>query len=403
MINLRKDFPYLDINSDSNSLIYLDNAATTQKPFCVIKAISDYYSSQNASVNRGIYKLAENSTELYQRSREIIANFLCAKFDEIIFTSGTTQGVNFVAQSWAKHNLRPGDEIIISQFEHHSNILPWIRLSQELGIVIRYIPINKNNFDLDYKSYLKLLCSKTKLVSITSCSNAIGTNVDLEFIIKHAKDYNAKVLIDAAQSVGHMKFDLNNLNVDFLVFSAHKILGPTGIGILYISEKIHHEVRAYELGGGAVLDVDNFNFTLLKSPECYEPGTAKVAQAIGFSQAINYLNNINFDDLIVHESTLCTYFIEEIQKLKGIKIIGFKEQLKNEGHIVSFVSDLFHPHDIAAYLDKFNIAVRAGTHCAQPLFKNINIAGTLRVSFYLYNTFQEIEFVISKLKDLIKL
>lgn len=403
MISLRKDFPYLSIKKGENSLVYFDNAATTQKPIQVIDTIFNYYSFQNAPVNRGIYKLAENATNLYKESRQIIANFLDANFDEIIFTKGTTESINFVAESWGRYNLKFGDEIILSQFEHHSNILPWLRLSKELGIIIKYIPINKDNFDLDYEAYLRLLSNKTKLVAITSCSNAIGTIINLEFIISHARLYNSKILIDAAQSAGYQKFNLKDLNVDFFAFSAHKMLGPTGIGILYISKNIQQEVRPYQIGGGSIFYVTYDNFNLAKSPECYEAGTPQIAQALGFAKAIDYLSGfINCDSKVLnYTSELCSYFIKEIKKLKNIKIIGFKEQLLKSGHIVSFVSESFHPHDIAAYLDQFNIAVRAGNHCAQPLFQSLNITGSLRVSFYIYNTFQEIDFMISKLKKIL--
>lgn len=396
MLKLRKDFPYLK----TKDLIYFDNAATSQKPKIVIDSIVNYYSYLNAPVHRGIYKRAELSTDIYNKSRSIIANFLSADFNEIIFTKGTTESINFVAESWAKSNLKPKDEIIISKFEHHSNILPWLRLIEDIGVIIKYIPV-KNNFDLDYKAYLKLLSKKTKLVAITSCSNAIGTNIDLDFIIKNAKLNGAKVLIDAAQSIAHKKFNLKKIKPDFFAFSAHKILGPTGIGVLYISKDIQKEVRPYQVGGGMVLNLKDNSFDILNSPECYEAGTPLIAQAVGFAKAIEYINsNIDFDSLCLYESKLCSYFIDNLKKIKNIKILGFEEQLKKEGHIVSFNSDLFHPHDIAAYLDQFNIAVRAGFHCAQPLFNSLDIKGSVRVSFYFYNSLKEIDFMISKLKNI---
>ncbi len=401
MINIRKDFPYLK-SKELDSIIYFDNASTSQKPYQVIEAISNYYAYHNAPVHRGIYSKSEKATILYEESRETVSKFIGADKDEIIFTKGTTEGINFIAQSWASYNLKPGDEVIISHLEHHSNILPWIRLMQEKDIVLKYIPIT-NNFELDYKAYTKLLSNKTKLVSITSCSNAVGSITDLDFIIKHAKVYNTKVLVDAAQTIGHRDFNLKNLNIDFLAFSGHKILGPTGIGVLYISKDMQKEVRPYQLGGGMVLDVNDYDFISLNPPNCYQAGTPPIAQVIGLSQAIKYISdNIDYDLLKKHESALCAYLIQELSKFDHIKILGPKDQLSNSGHIVSFVSTLYHPHDIAFYLDQFNIAVRAGNHCAQPLFKNIGINGSVRASFYVYNTFEEVETLVKALNELFR-
>ncbi len=398
MQKIRKDFPFL---KTKDPLIYLDNAATSQKPQEVIDSISYYYAYQNAPVHRGIYSRAEDLTVLYEQSREVVAKFIGAQSDEVVFTRGATESINFVASTWAQDNLKDGDEIILTQLEHHSNILPWQHLAKTKKIIIKYVPITKDG-NLDYEAYLKLLSDKTKLVSFTHSSNAIGTQIDAKFIIDNAKLFGAVTLVDACQSVAHMPLDVHSLNCDFLVFSGHKLLGPTGIGVLYIFRKIQKQVEPYQFGGGMVFQVQCYDASWLKAPNCYEAGTPPIAQAIGLAAAINYITkNINWPELQAHEAQLCSQLISGLKTISGIKILGPVEKLSQSGHLVSFVSDKMHPHDIAAYLDTKNIAVRAGNHCAQPLFDILGISSSIRASFYMYNTSSEVDTLVTELRKLL--
>lgn len=396
MEKTRKDFPFL-ISESQKPLIYFDNAATSQKPQQVINAISHFYAHENAPVHRGIYRRAENITQLYEHARMEVASFIGAYNDEIVFTKGATEGINFIASTWADH-LQAGDEIILTELEHHANILPWIRLAKLKNITLKYVPVTDRG-DINYEQYLKLLNKKTKLVSFVHCSNAIGSQVDAEFIIKHAKLAGAKVLIDIAQSVGHEKIDLHKLGPDFAVFSGHKMLGPTGVGVLYIDRQIQDKVEPYQLGGGMVFEVDCYNASWLKAPQKYEAGTPPIGEVIGLSCAVAYLKKfVDFPKLVEHEAKLCQYFINGAIKIQGIKILGPVDQLCTKGHIVSFISNRMHPHDIAAHLDAHNIAVRAGNHCTQLLYRKLGIDGSVRLSFYLYNTEYEVETVLDALK-----
>lgn len=396
---IRKDFPFLEYIIP---LIYFDNAATSQKPQSVIDAISYYYAFQNAPVHRGIYKQAESITKLYEESRSTVADFIGANYDEVVFTKGTTEGINFIASTWADSNLNEGDEIVLTELEHHANVLPWIHLAQRKKLVLRYVPITED-FNLDYDAFLKLLNERTKLVAFTACSNALGTYINVPFIIENAHKIGAKVLVDAAQSVCHRKLNVHKIDPDFLVFSAHKMLGPTGIGVLYISRKMHPYVEPYQFGGGMVFEVSCFDASWLKTPNCYEAGTPPIAQAIGLGAAIRYIQKkVDYNLLRKHEAGLCKTLINGLESINGLRILGPIEQLCNEGHIVSFIHDKMHSHDITAYLDSYNIAVRAGNHCAQPLYTKLGISGSVRASFYLYNTLEEVDFLINILKKLFK-
>lgn len=393
---IRADFPFLA----SQGVIYLDNAATTQKPDCVISRTSDFYAYQNATVHRGIYGVAETATQLYESARTTVAKFISGKPQEVIFTAGATAGINFVCDAWAEKNLNAGDEIIITEMEHHSNILCWLRLAQKKNLVLKYIPVLPD-CTLDYKTYLELLTPKTRLVSFVLTSNAVGTINDAQAIISAAKYYDAAVLVDAAQTIAHEKISIQNLGADFLVFSGHKIFGPTGIGVLFIAESIQTQVDPYQVGGGMVYDVDYCSARWLKAPHKFEAGTPPVAQAIGLAESIEYVNKkINFLELRQHESQLIKKLIDGLSKINHIKILGPVEQLKSYGHIVSFVSNKFHPHDIAAHLDNYNIFVRAGNHCCQLLFKKLALSGSIRVSVTAYNTEDEIENLVAFLKKM---
>ncbi len=386
------DFPFFR----NNKLLYFDNAATTQKPGVVIDAMSSFYARHNAPVHRGVYALAEEATILYEDARSAIAQFIGAYPDEVIFTKGTTEAINFVASSWAQVHLKAGDEIIITELEHHANIVPWIRLEKTRGIVLKYIPI-KEDGTLDYAVYLEMLSEKTKLVSCTHTSNVLGSHTDLDLIIEHAHSVGAYVLVDAAQAMAHSSVSVQELNADFLAFSAHKMFGPTGIGVLYVPRHMQSQVEPYQVGGGMVYSVDFHEASWAKPPQRYEAGTPPIAEAIGFKAAVDYINtHISFDDLKAHEARLTGRLINALQHLP-VRILGPLDELKHSGHMVSFASENLHSHDIAAYLDKHRIAVRAGNHCAKPLHRRLGITDSVRISFAAYNTEDEVEQIIEVL------
>ncbi len=399
--NLKKDFPIFKTKIKGNPLIYFDNAATTQKPQQVIDAIVNFYSKNYATVHRGIYSFAEYATTLYENSRKKVADFINADLSEIVFTQGATDGINIIALSWAENNIQEGDEIIVTDLEHHSNLIPWQELAKRKNALLLSIPIT-NNGELDLPMFEDFLNKRTKLVAVCHVSNVLGTHNNIELITQKAHKVGAKVLIDAAQSIAHEKIDVKKINCDFLVFSGHKMLGPTGIGVLYINKKIHKEIHPFKFGGGMVFNSSVEKSTFKEMPYMLEAGTASIEQVIALDAAINYIQkNINFDDLKKHEAQLCAKLINGLQSLPGVKILGPVEQLKKNGHIVSFAVDKIHPHDIAAYLDEFGICVRAGHHCAQPLHQKLGIDSSIRISFYAYNTIEEVEFFINLMKKLL--
>ena len=393
---LKNDFP---IFKNNKGLIYFDNAATSQKPQVVIDELSYIYSHENAPVHRGIYKLAENITEKYEQSRQVVADFLNADVNEIVFTQGATDSINIVAFSWGQQNLKEGDAILISELEHHSNLLSWQEIAKTKRLKLKYLPVDGNgilNID-NIDDYLK---DNVKLVAISHISNTTGYEIDLKKVITKAHQYGAKVLVDAAQSVGHRKIDVKSLEVDFLVFSAHKMLGPNGVGALFIKQDLHDQISPYRFGGGMVFEAGLDKSTYLKMPKGLEAGSLNAPAAIAFAQAIKYLNEkVDFEELKKHEAFLCSRLIDGLSEFKEVKIIGDVEFLKKAGHLVSFNFKDAHPHDVAAYLDKFNICARAGHHCAQPLHKKLCLPGSLRVSFYLYNSLDEVEILLNALKN----
>ncbi len=388
--DLRKQFPFFQHNKE---LLYFDNAATTQKPQRVIDAMTRYYERDNAPVHRGIYALAERATELYEEARASVAQFIGAHPDEIIFTKGTTEAINLIAASYAVQHLKPGDEIIITELEHHANCVPWIRLEKTHQIILKYIPMHDDG-TLNYEVYRALLTDKTKLVAVTHTSNVLGTHVDLPFIIEHAHARGARVLVDAAQAVGHTRLNVHDLKVDFLAFSAHKMFGPTGIGALYIPRSLQGEIAPYQVGGGMVYEVGLHDVSWAKPPLRFEAGTPPIAQAIGFGEAVRFMQELPLEQLRTHEAALCAQLIDVLEKIPHIRVLGSPDELRKTGHMVSFVHDQMHPHDIAALLDSQGICVRAGDHCAQPLHKRLGLSGSVRVSFALYNTHDEVDRLI---------
>ncbi|MCA9770252.1 SufS family cysteine desulfurase [Candidatus Dependentiae bacterium] len=403
MKNLRADFPILQKKINDYPLVYLDSASASQKPQHVVDALVRFYTNDNANVGRGLYFLAEKATQEYEYARSKVAHFIGVRSEEIVFTSGTTASINFIATGWGFEHIQKGDEILLTEMEHHSNLVPWQQIAQKKGAVLKFIPVKQNGV-LDLEYLLHLITNKTKLVSVVYTSNALGITNNVDAIIQAAHAVGAKVFLDAPQTVPHKKIDVTTLNCDFLAFSSQKMLGPTGLGILYIKKELQDEVLPYQFGGGMVFSVDWHTAIFTKAPYKFEAGSPPIAQVIGLGAAINYLNNnVDFDELQKHEATLCAQLIDGLQKIRGITILGPMEELKKSGHIVSFVVDGVHAHDVAAYLNQYGICVRAGHHCTQPLHKKLGITASVRVSFYLYNTPQEVDFLLAKLSDLVSL
>ena len=409
MKKLKKMFPIFQIENSAggfNPLIYLDTAATSQKPQIVIDAITDFYSNRNATVHRGIYDLSEHATEDYEAVREKVAKFInAADCSEIIFTSGTTEGINFIASAWAQEHLKEGDEIVVTQAEHHANLLPWQRVAKKTGAKLRFIELDKKDFLL--KDLAKDLINKnTKLVALVHTSNVLGNIYrpgQLESIIKQAHKVDAKVLLDSAQTVPHQKIDVQKLGVDFLAFSAHKMCGPTGFGVLYIKKDLHDEVEPYQLGGSMVHDVTFESAKWQKAPGKFEAGTPPIAQVIGFGATIDFFNkHVDFPALHEYEKKLCSLFVDKLAKMDKVSIMGNREALKECGHLVTFTVAGIHAHDIAALLNDSGICVRAGHHCVQPLAKLFCIESSVRASFYMYNDEDDVRRLVSELREIIK-
>lgn len=391
---IRAQFPYL---KNDTSSIYLDSAATSQKPQKVLDALVDFYTRFSAPVHRGIYQRAENATTMYEQARAIVALFIGADVHEVVFTNNATDALNRVAFGFALKNLKPGDEIVVTELEHHANLLPWQQVAQLTGAQLKFIPVTLEG-DLDYSALRLLITPATKLVACTAVSNALGTVVDVPRIIQHAHAVHAVVVVDATQLVPHTPINVHELDADFLVFSGHKMLGPTGIGVLYAKHTMHEQLSPVTFGGGMVFDATYTDARWRTMPYKLEAGTPPIAQAIGLAAAVNYLQELDRRALARYSAQLCEYLISELALLPAFRIIGPQEQLRKQGHLVSFVHESLHAHDIAAYLDTKNIAVRAGNHCAQPLHKKLAIDATVRASFYVYSTQTEVEHLIKALK-----
>lgn len=386
-----RDFPLLvDQKKRNSNFCYFDNAATTHVSQYVLDAMNTFYTTGYGPVARSIYPLAESATEQYAHARTTIAQFVGAFADEIIIMSGTTAGINAIASGWALQALKPGDEIVLTQLEHHSNLLPWQQVAQRTGAVLRFIPVLQSGA-LDYSSLAHTITAATKVVAITHCSNAVGTRVDVARIAQHAHRVGALVLVDAAQSVPHGGVTADALGADMLVFSGHKMGGPTGVGVLYIRRAVQKQIMPWVWGGGMVTDVTWSHAQLGLSPERYEAGTPPVVQAVGLAAAIEYLNRYDVNDIHRHEAALCVQLIAGIAHFESVKFVG---PVHDATHIVSFSVDGMHAHDVAAYLAMHGICVRAGTHCAQPLAYALGYQATIRVSFYLYNTHEEVAYLI---------
>ena len=400
-INLEKvraDFPILSRKVNGKPLVYFDNGATAQKPQPVIDAISHYYAYENANIHRGVHTLSREITIAYENARTIVQKHLnAANAYEIIFTKGTTDSINLVASSFAKKYITQGDEIIISAMEHHSNILPWQQVCEEKGALLKVIPINTDG-ELLMDEYKKLLSEKTKIVAITHVSNTLGTINPVKEIIALAHKKNIPVFVDGAQAVPHLKVDLQDLDCDFYCFSAHKLFGPTGVGILYGKEKWLNEMPPYQVGGGVIKTVSFEKTEYADLPLKFEAGTPHISGGIGIAAAINYINTIGLDTIATYEHELLEYATQAIKKINGVKIIG---NAKVKASVLSFVVEGIHPFDIGTILDQLGIAVRTGHHCTQPLMSFYCIPGTIRVSFAFYNTIEEIDVFIKGLEKAI--
>jgi cysteine desulfurase/selenocysteine lyase len=397
---IRKSFPVLEREVYNQLLVYLDNAATSQKPQVVIDALNYYYSNYNANIHRGIHTLAEEATAAYEATRKTVQKFINApSSDEIIFTRGTTEGINLVAYTWGRKNIHEGDQIIISTMEHHSNIVPWQILCEEKKAVLKVIPINDDG-ELLMDEYKKLLSEKTKLVAIAHASNALGTINPVKEIIEEAHKAGAVVLVDGAQSTVHLDIDVQKMDCDFFAFSGHKVYGPTGAGALYGKKKILEEMPVFMGGGEMIKEVTFEKTTYNELPYKYEAGTPNIADTIALKVALDFVAELGKNIIRNHENDLLKYATEKMSEVDGLRIIG---TAKNKVSLISFVIKNTHPQDIGVLLDNQGIAVRTGHHCTEPLMKRFGIPGTVRASFALYNTKEEVDRLISALKKAIKM
>ena len=395
IVKIRQDFPILNQKVYGKDLIYFDNGATTEKPIQVIEAIKDFYCTKNANIHRGVHYLSDTSTNAYENARKTVANFIGAsKNEEIVFTRGTTEAINLIANGFRKDILTKGDEVLVSQMEHHANIVPWQMACEETGAKLKVIPMTEKG-ELILSEYLKMLNSNVKIVALTHISNVLGTINPVKEIIAEAHKLNIPVLIDGAQSIQHTKIDVQDLDCEFYVFSGHKIYAPTGIGVLYGKMEWLEKLPPYQ-GGGDMIDQVSFEkTTYADAPLKFEAGTANYVGAVALAKAIDYVSEIGLDNIASYEHELLVYATKKLSEIEGLRIIG---QAENKASVISFVLDNAHHYDVGTILDKMGIAVRTGHHCAQPLMDYYKILGTIRASFAFYNTKQEIDTFVSALK-----
>ena len=399
-LNVREDFPILSKIINGKKLVYADSAATTQKPTQVINKIKAFYSSQNANVHRGIHALSEEATREFENARAVVSNFINARSSkEIIFTKGATESINLVSQSLGESSIQPGDEILISTMEHHSNIVPWQILCKKTGAQLKVIPVS-NTGEIELEAFNKLLGEKTRIVALNHVSNALGTINPIDSLTKIAKEFNAMVLIDGAQGCVNDLVDVQKIGCDFYVFSGHKALGPTGIGVLYGKQELLEEMPPWQGGGDMIKKVSFEHTTYNEVPYKFEAGTPNISGAIGLSEALNYLSKIGINQIISHEKMLLKLATDRAQKIPGLRIIG---NAKNKTSIISFVIDNLHPQDIGTLLDQQGVAIRAGHHCVMPLMDRFGLDGTARASFCLYNNEDDVNAVFDAVETATKL
>ncbi len=385
---IRADFPILSTRVRGKPLVYLDNAATTQKPQAVIDALTGYYSADNANIHRGVHWLSERATAAYEGARERVARFLGASSArEVVFTRGATEAINLVAQSWGRSCLRPGDEVLVTGMEHHANIVPWQLLAEQTGAVLRAAPVTDEG-ELDLDAFERLLTGRVKLVSVVHLSNAIGTINPVRHLADLAHARGIPILVDGAQSVSHLDADVAELGCDFLVFSGHKVLGPTGIGALWAREALLERMPPWQGGGDMISSVTFERSTWAAHPQKFEAGTPHIAGAIGLAAALDYLDGVGRSAVAAHEHRLLAYAVERVAALPGVRLIG---TARERASILSFAVEGVHPHDVGALLDDEGVAIRAGHHCAQPIMARLGVPATVRASFALYNTPDEVD------------
>jgi len=405
---IRRDFPILEKKIDGKQLIYFDNAATSQKPIQVIEAIKRFYEEHNANIHRGLHQLSQRASEMYEEAHEIVAKFINARgIEEIVFVKNTTEALNLVAYAWGLRNLSEGDEVIVSVMEHHSNFLPWFNIARFKNAYVKVVDVD-NEARLRIDQLEEMISRRTKLIAITHVSNVTGLINDIEKIAKLAHDNNARIVVDGAQSVPHMPVDVKKLDIDFLAFSGHKMLGPTGIGVLYIREEVYNELDRFLVGGDTIkevhYDAEGLRVLWHDPPWRFEAGTPNIAGGVGLAEAVKYLMNIGMDNIHTYEKKLVEYLFKRVleEDLGVVNIVGSMD-IRGRGGIVSFTIGELDPHATAIILDEHGIAVRSGFHCAQPLHEKLGFKrGSVRASFYLYNTFEEIDVFIEVLKQIVK-
>jgi cysteine desulfurase/selenocysteine lyase len=396
---IRKDFPILDQEVHGHPLIYFDNAATSQKPRAVLDAIRHYYEHDNANVHRGLHELSSRATEAYENARQCVATYLGAgSADEIVFTRGTTESINFVAQAWGGKFLRAGDVILLSEMEHHSNLVPWQLLAERSCARLRFVPVCEDG-TLALDQLPQLLTPEVKLFAFTHISNSLGTINPVADLCRRARAVGALTLVDAAQSAGHLPIDVQELGCDFLAFSGHKMCAPTGIGALYGRAEILESMPPWQGGGEMIVNVTLEKSTFKKAPHRFEAGTPNIAGAIGLGAAINYLESIGRQAIFEHDSKLAAYAAEQLAELPGMRVLGPKNE---RGALVGFVMEGVHPHDLTTFADQNGLALRGGHHCNQPLMRKFGLPGTTRASFYCYNTIAEIDRMMEILRAAVR-
>jgi cysteine desulfurase / selenocysteine lyase len=396
-MDYRSYFPIFSVRTPFH---YLDTAASAQKPASVIDAMNNFYRTEYANVHRGIYSLAEHATEHYEKVRHDVARFINAQSaQEIVFTRGTTESINLVAQTWGRHNIKAGDAVVITALEHHANLLPWQQLCNEKQAELKVIPVLLDG-TLDEQIAFQLIDKGTKLVAVAHSSNFLGTHIDVKKIARLAHAVGALCLVDAAQSVAHQTLDVQDLDCDFLAFSGHKMYGPTGIGVLYGKKYLLDGMPPYQYGGGMVYEADYHLAVWQKTPKKFEAGTPPIAQVIGLGSAVEFLQTMDRQAVAKQESLLCLQLIEALEKIPKVKILGPVSELKRQGHLVSFIVEGIHPHDVAAYVDRFGVCIRAGHQCAQPLARRLNLEAAVRASFGCYSRAEDVEALVHALKKL---
>ncbi len=398
---IRQDFPILSREVHGLPLVYLDNAATSQKPRSVIQALADYYEGYNSNVHRGVHSLSMEATDRYEEARAKVARFIgAAEPESIVWTRNTTEGINLVAHTWARQNIRPGDEIVVSQIEHHSNLVPWQQVAAAQGAELRFLPMAADG-SMDMGEVDSIITPRMRLLAVVHSSNSLGTIHPVKELAAKARSVGAAVLIDGAQSVPHMPVDVADLDCDFLAFSGHKMMGPTGIGALYVKRDVLEEMEPFLTGGEMVLEVSYERASWNALPMRFEAGTPNIADAIALGAAVDYLDALGMDNVRAHEVELTRYALERFQELEEIDVFG-PADLDRRGGVVSFNSADVHPHDLGTVLDRQGIAIRTGHHCTMPVMRKLGLAATARASFYAYNTENEVDLLVDSIKQALR-